>query len=71
MNDRSRTSLTRYAPMMRDPSPEDSFRACRDAFHKEGVVCISLKDMEAKHGWAAARNLRNLAEQYFGKAGGR
>lgn len=63
----TRTSLTPYAATMRDPDPEESFKKCRDAFHSDGVVCIRLSDMEAKQGWVAARNLRNLGEQYFGK----
>lgn len=65
----SRTSLTRYSTLMEEPDPARSYAKCREAFHKGGVVCISLKDLEAKCGWVAARNLRNLGEQYFGKVG--
>lgn len=65
----SRTSLTRYSTLMEEPDPKRGFDACRRAFHKDGIVCISLKELEAKCGWVAARNLRNLGEQYFGKAG--
>lgn len=63
----SKTSLTRFAPLMRDPDPERSFATAKEAFHKEGIVLITLKDMEDRHGWSAARQLRNLGEQYFGK----
>lgn len=65
----SRTSLTAYAPLMADPNPDEALRKCRAAFHKDGVVCISLAAMEEKCGWSAARNLRNLGDQFFGKAG--
>lgn len=65
----SHTSLTRFAPLMRDPDPIRSFTTAKDAFHKEGIVLIKLEDMERLHGWSAARQLRNLGEQYFGKAG--
>lgn len=65
----SRTSLTRYAPLMRDPDPERSFKTAKEAFHKDGIVLIKLEDMERLHGWSAARQLRNLGEQYFGKVG--
>lgn len=56
--------------LSREPDPARSFALAREAFHREGVVCISLKAMEARAGWAAARNLRNLGEQYFGKRKG-
>lgn len=62
-----RTSLTAFANSMQDEDPVRSFEMCRDAFRKAGVVCIRLRDMEDRHGWAAARQLRNLGEQYFGK----
>lgn len=65
----NRTSLTRYAPLMRDPDPVRGRETCREAFHKDGIVCISLSEMEERHGWAAARQLRNLGEQFFGKRG--
>ena len=62
-----RTSLTPYAESMRDPDPKQAFERCREAFHRDGIVCISLAALEARCGWVAARNLRNLGDQYFGK----
>lgn len=63
----SRTSLTKYAPLMREPDPAVSHDLRTDAFHREGIVCISLKEMEEKHGWLAAKQLRLLGEQMFGR----
>jgi hypothetical protein len=60
-------SLTRYAASMRDPDPQQSFATCREAFHREGIVCISLAELEARCGWVAARALRTIGNQYFGE----
>jgi len=65
----SRTSLTAYAASMREPDPAIAFDLGKEAFHRDGIVCIPLAAMEARAGWVAARNLRNLGEQYFGKRG--
>lgn len=61
------TSLTKYAPLMREPDPVASHDLRADAFHREGIVCITLKEMEERCGWVAARQLRNLGEQMFGR----
>jgi hypothetical protein len=56
-----------HANLFQDPDPQRAFELARDAFHRHGIVCIPIAAMEAKAGWVAARNLRNLGEQYFGK----
>lgn len=63
----TRTSLTPYAKSMQDADPRKAFELGKEAFHRDGVVCIPLSALEARCGWAAARQLRNLGDQYFGK----
>lgn len=63
----SRTSLTRYAPLMQEPDPQRAHDLGEVAFHRDGVVCIPLQAMEDRCGWLAAKHLRQLGEQYFGK----
>lgn len=59
--------LGKYSHLWREPDPVASHDLRAEAFHKEGIVCISLAEMEEKHGWVAARQLRQLGEQRFGK----
>lgn len=63
----SRTSLTRYAPLMQEPDPARARELGLEAFHKDGIVCVKLSEMESRCGWLAAKQLRQLGEQYFGK----
>lgn len=67
MTDIRRTSLTRYAHLMQEPDPQRAKDLGEAAFHGEGIVCIPLAAMEARCGWLAAKQLRQLGEQYFGK----
>lgn len=63
------SSLRMLQDIAREPDPARSFAAQREAFHKHGVVCLSLEEAERRLGWAAARQLRNIGEQAFGKLG--
>lgn len=65
----TRTSLTPYAASMREPDPQAAFDLARQAFHCDGIVCIPLASLEARCGWVAAKHLRQLGDQYFGKRG--
>lgn len=67
MTGMKRTSLTRFAPLMQEPDPERARDLGEAAFHRDGVVCIPLQAMEDRCGWLAAKQLRQLGEQYFGK----
>jgi hypothetical protein len=67
MNQGYRSPLGKFASSMREPNPQEAFEACRKAFHENGVVCLSLEEAERRLGWAAARQLRNLGEQAFGR----
>ena len=63
----NRTSLTPYARLMQDPDPIRARELGEAAFHRDGVVCIPLQAMEDRCGWLAAKHLRQLGEQYYGK----
>jgi hypothetical protein len=62
-----KSSLRSIAHLSQDADPERAFHLQRTAFHKTGIVCLSLADVEARLGWAAARELRTLGERIFGK----
>lgn len=66
-NHRSRTSLTPFAPRMQEPDADRAWDECRQAWINHGIVCISLSQAEERLGWAAAKQLRLLGEQAFGK----
>lgn len=61
---RGRTSLTRYAPLMREASPEEAREAARNAFIATGgkTVCIN-KDWLTS--WGDRKLLDQLAEKAF------
>jgi len=63
----TRTSLTPYAKSMQDADPRKAFELGQEAYRRDGIVCIPLAALEARCGWSAARQLRNLGDQYFGK----
>ncbi|WP_260927401.1 hypothetical protein [Novosphingobium sp. 9] len=42
---RSRTSLTRYAPQMRDADPQGPRRAAKEAWLRHGIVVIQPGDV--------------------------
>lgn len=65
----TRSSLTRYAGRWQDPDPAVARQMGQEAFRRHGVVCIPLAEMEARCGYLAAKHLRLLGEQYFGKQG--
>ena len=44
IDQRGRTSLTRFAAAMRDPDPEGPRRAARDLWHRSGVIVIFPDD---------------------------
>lgn len=62
-----RSNLTKWAPLMREPDPVRARELGHEAFHRDGIVCISLEEMERRCGWLAAKHLRLLGEQYLGK----
>jgi hypothetical protein len=68
MSDRSRTSLTSYAPSMRDPDPANAMRAARDAYleSKGEIVLINRSWLVS---WADRKQLELLAEKSLGVKG--
>lgn len=66
MSERSRTSLTRYAPMMRDPDPDGARRMAARKFHEDGTV-ILLPDSIARLNWQDRELVKAIAEKLYGK----
>ena len=62
-----RSQLAHLAPLCREPQPGEGWAIAKDAWHTHGIVVLNLAEVEARHGWVAARSARNLAEQCFGK----
>jgi hypothetical protein len=61
------SSLARYAPLWAQEHREQGWELARAAWHTHGLVLLNLGDVEAKQGWVAARDARNLAERCYGK----
>jgi len=57
------SSLRRFAHLAREPQPETARRACAQAWHEAGIVCINPQWLQ---GWADRKQLELLAEQVFG-----
>ena len=65
MTDRSRTSLTSFAPSMRDPDPANALIKAREAYveSKGEIVLIKRSWLSS---WADRKQLELLAEKSFG-----
>lgn len=63
-----RTSLTRYAPLMRDPQPADARAAARKAYiDSQGEVVLINRSW--LHSWTDRKQLELLAEKALGVKG--
>lgn len=65
MNDRSRTSLTRYAPMMRDPDPDGARKMAARKWHDDGTV-ILLPDSIQRLSWQDRELVNAIAGRIYG-----
>jgi hypothetical protein len=63
----SRSSLTRYAPLMRDADPDAPLQMAKKAWHESGIVILFPDQIEKTQGWAAGQEARNLAARCYGK----
>lgn len=62
----NRTSLTAYAPSMRDPSDQNARKEAKQAFHKsEGKII--LINTEWLNGWGDRQQAILLGEKLHGK----
>lgn len=65
----SRTgSLSRYAPLMRDPDPNGAHRLAKRQFHETGAVTF-LPDQIARMNWQDREFLNAIAARHYGSRG--
>lgn len=64
-----RSSLTRYAPMMRDPDPQGERRAAAQYWHERGAVVI-LPDMLKQMEGLERTLIEAIATKHYGKRKG-
>lgn len=62
--------IGQHAHLWQEPDPDRAAAVAGEAFHRDGIVCIKIADMDARCGYLAAKHLRLLGEQYFGKRKG-
>lgn len=63
------TSLTRFAPKMRDPDPCGAHRLAKRHWHERGAVTF-LPDQIAKMSWQDRELLTAIATRLYGKREG-
>lgn len=62
----SRTSLTRYAPLMRDEDPTMPHRMATAAWHQTGMVVITPESI-ARLDWQDRELVQAIATKLYGK----
>jgi hypothetical protein len=60
------SSLTRYAPQMRDPDPCGAHRLAKRQWHQTGAVTF-LPDQIARMSWQDRELLNAIATRIYGK----
>lgn len=68
MSDHSRTSLTKYAPQMRDPDPDGPHRLAARKWHQDGSVVI-LPESKARLDRLDRELLDAICARLYGKRG--
>lgn len=63
----AQSSLAPYAHLNHEPDPDRAWALAKQAWHDHGILLVNLSEAEARAGWVAARQARNLGEQIFGK----
>lgn len=64
----NRTSLTRYAAMMRDPDEDGARRMAARKWHEDGTI-ILLPDSIERMNWQDREYVRALAGKIYGRRG--
>ena len=62
----SRSSLTRFAPLMREPDPNGAHRLAKRQYHQTGAVTF-LPDQMAKMSWQDRELVNAIAAKIYGK----
>ena len=58
-------SLTRYAPLMREPDPNGAHRIAKRTWHETGAVTF-LPDQLARMSWQDRELLNGIAKKLYG-----
>lgn len=60
------TSLTRYAPQMREADPNGPHRIAKRQWHDSGAIVL-LPDQIARMGWQDRELVKAIATRLYGK----
>ena len=61
----SRSSLTRYAPLMREPDPNGAHRLAKRQYHETGAITF-LPDQIARLPWQDRELVNGIAAKLYG-----
>lgn len=64
-DDRGRSTLTRFAPLMRDPDPQGPRRAAKALWHEKGIITVFPGDCEKLD----MEYFQAVAERLYGRRG--
>lgn len=62
---RSRTSLTRFAPLMADPDPKGAHKLAAAMWHNEGTVIIRSESID-RMDWQDRELVKAIAAKLYG-----
>lgn len=65
---RSRTSLTPYAPMMREPDEQGPHRLAARKWHENGAIVLLPESIE-RLDWQDRQLVRSIAAKLYGQRG--
>ena len=66
--DRGRTSLTSYAPLMRDPDPNGAHKLAAAMWHNEGTAIFRAESI-ARMDWQDREIINAIATKLYGPRG--
>jgi hypothetical protein len=66
MSDRGRTSLTRYAPLMRDVDESGPHRLAARKWHEDGSIVLLPESIE-RLDWQDRELVRGIAARIYGQ----
>lgn len=61
----SRGSLTRFAPLMREPDPNGAHRLAKRQYHETGAITF-LPDQLARMPWEDRELVQRIAAKHYG-----
>lgn len=64
----NRTSLTRYAPLMRDPDPDGAHKLAARQWHENGSIVLLPESIERLE-WQDRELVKAIAARLYGQRG--